>query len=230
MRKEEYINEVISKIENKKARREVEKELSAHIDDRILYYTDAGYDEQTATEKAMEHMGKAEDIAEKMGKIHNRKKKVIIIVVSVICFIVFLPQLIIGIAFIGISSFNNSKPDDKKDTLIPSGYVETDGVQWYARDWCVFSYYVYSEKPELDDCFEPVNDKGKEKIQPIFDHFSSFYDEEESLLNSERLANCISDDDYFYFVCNYADSNDNGFVYYYDTQTKALFKLDFCCD
>ena len=45
MRKEEYINEVISKIENKKAKAEVEKELSNHIDDRISYYTDAGWDE-----------------------------------------------------------------------------------------------------------------------------------------------------------------------------------------
>ena len=230
MRKDEYISAVISQIQNKKARAEVEREISAHIDDRISYYTDAGWDEETANEKAMEHMGNAKDIAEKMGRIHNRKKKIIIIVVSSICLIAFLPQLIIGIAFIGIYNFNNSKPDDGIDTLIPSGYVETDGVQWYARDWCVFSYYVYNEEPKLDDHFEPVTDAGKERIQPIFDHFKSFYDDEDSMLNSERLANCISDDDYYYFVCNYADSDDNGFIYYYDTQTKALFKLDFCCD
>ena len=71
MRKEEYINEVISKIENKKARREVEKELSAHIDDRISYYTDAGWDEETANVKAMEHMGKAEDVADNMSRLHS---------------------------------------------------------------------------------------------------------------------------------------------------------------
>ncbi len=75
MRKDEYINEVISKIENKKARREVEKELSAHIDDRISYYTDAGWDEETANEKAMEHMGKAEEVAEEMGKLHISSKE-----------------------------------------------------------------------------------------------------------------------------------------------------------
>jgi len=81
MRKDEYINEVISKIENKKARREVEKELSAHIDDRISYYTDAGYDEQTATEKAMEHMGNPDEQAEQLGKIHNTATKNIILAI-----------------------------------------------------------------------------------------------------------------------------------------------------
>lgn len=71
MRKEEYIDLVISKIENKKARREIEKELSVHIDDRISYYVDAGYDEQTAIEKAVEHMGKPEIVADKMALLHR---------------------------------------------------------------------------------------------------------------------------------------------------------------
>ena len=72
MRKEEYINEVISKIENKKARREVEKELSAHIDDRISYYTDAGYDEETANIKAMEHMGEPENVGVQMASLYKK--------------------------------------------------------------------------------------------------------------------------------------------------------------
>ena len=82
MRKEEYIQEVISKIENKKARREVEKELSAHIDDRIAYYVDAGWDEDSANEKAMEHMGNVESVAEKLGLIHNVWKRYCFIVLT----------------------------------------------------------------------------------------------------------------------------------------------------
>ncbi len=74
MRKDEYIQEVISRIENKKAKAEVEKELSNHIDDRISYYTDAGWDEETANEKAMEHMGAPEKVSEEMGKLHISKK------------------------------------------------------------------------------------------------------------------------------------------------------------
>ena len=84
MRKEEYIQEVISRIENKKARREVEKELSAHIDDRISYYTDAGWDEQTANEKAMEHMGKSEEVAEEMGKLHRKGFSKAILIITCI--------------------------------------------------------------------------------------------------------------------------------------------------
>lgn len=73
MRKEEYINEVISKIENNKARREVEKELSAHIDDRISYYTDAGWDEETANEKAVEQMGSPEKTASEFDKLYSKE-------------------------------------------------------------------------------------------------------------------------------------------------------------
>ena len=70
MKKDEYIQEVISRIENKRAKQEVERELSAHIDDRISYYTDAGWDEETANEKAMEHMGDAQCVGTQMSKIH----------------------------------------------------------------------------------------------------------------------------------------------------------------
>ena len=97
MRKEEYINEVISKIENKKARREVEKELSAHIDDRISYYTDAGWDEETANEKTMEHMGEPKKVSEEMGKLHNKRLKTflkILLSLFLIISILFLAQKI----------------------------------------------------------------------------------------------------------------------------------------
>ena len=72
MRKDEYISAVISQIQNKKARAEVEREISAHIDDRISYYTDAGWDEETANEKAVEHMGEPEKIGEQMSRLHKK--------------------------------------------------------------------------------------------------------------------------------------------------------------
>lgn len=91
MRKEEYIQEVISRIENKRAKQEVERELSAHIDDRISYYTDAGYDEETSNNKALEHMGEAKEIAEKMEKLHNTKRRnCFIALLSVFCVYVVL--------------------------------------------------------------------------------------------------------------------------------------------
>jgi hypothetical protein len=64
----------------------VERELSAHIDDRVSYYVDAGWDEETANEKAMEHMGNAEDIAEKMSKVHNKVNRFVMLVISMSIF------------------------------------------------------------------------------------------------------------------------------------------------
>lgn len=104
MRKEEYIQEVISKIENKKARREVEKELSAHIDDRISYYTDAGWDEQTANEKAMSHMGKVEEVAEKMGKLHDENySAAFIVLITVIAITAIVTVITLATGYYTVS-------------------------------------------------------------------------------------------------------------------------------
>ena len=70
MHKDEYISAVISQIQNKRARAEVEREISAHIDDRISYYTDAGWDEVTASEKALAHMGDPCHVGAQMAKLH----------------------------------------------------------------------------------------------------------------------------------------------------------------
>ncbi len=51
MRKEEYIATAVSKITNKKAKRETEKELAAHIDELIDRYVNSGYTAIWATAK-----------------------------------------------------------------------------------------------------------------------------------------------------------------------------------
>ena len=90
MKKDEYICEGVSRIKNKKARQDVARELYAHIDDRISYYTDAGWDEDAANEKAMSDMGKAEDISEKLGFIHNFWKGYLIILVAAVTLVMVI--------------------------------------------------------------------------------------------------------------------------------------------
>ncbi|MBE6836213.1 MAG: hypothetical protein E7515_08215 [Ruminococcaceae bacterium] len=101
MRKEEYIQEVISRIENKRAKQEVEKELSAHIDDRISYYTDAGYDEETANIKAMEHMGSPEKVSEEMEKLHKDRRRWAFIALSAVIVINIIVSIILQISSYG---------------------------------------------------------------------------------------------------------------------------------
>jgi tetratricopeptide (TPR) repeat protein len=94
MRKDEYIREVVSRIDNKRAKQEVEKELSAHIDDRISYYSDAGYNEEISNSKALEHMGEPRKVGIQMAKLHKKNKLAIIavclLIAIVLTFVVLL--------------------------------------------------------------------------------------------------------------------------------------------
>ncbi|MBR0542624.1 MAG: hypothetical protein IJK26_10550 [Clostridia bacterium] len=71
MKKYAYISQAISEIKNKKAQQEVERELSAHIDDLTEFYIKQGFSQLEAEEKAVEDMGEVDEIAEKFGKLHN---------------------------------------------------------------------------------------------------------------------------------------------------------------
>ena len=73
MKKEEYINKVLLHIKNKAYLATVKNELEGHISDRENYYIEIGYDNETATVKAMEHMGDADLLGEKMNRLHHDK-------------------------------------------------------------------------------------------------------------------------------------------------------------
>lgn len=68
---DEYVKNAAKQIRNKKERTQFEREMKNHILDRVEYYTDAGYDEETAIEKALGQMGEAEDIGTQIGMVHK---------------------------------------------------------------------------------------------------------------------------------------------------------------
>ena len=73
MKKDEYISAVTSLIEDKVSRAEVKNELETHLEDRTAFYTNAGFDEKTATNKAIERMGNPEDVAQSLSEVHNNE-------------------------------------------------------------------------------------------------------------------------------------------------------------
>ena len=159
-------------------------------------------------------------------------KRIIIILCSVVGGIFVLLLLFIGLIFGCLAIYNSSKPDNRKDTLIPKGYVETDGRQSFgAGDWETVSYFTYSEMPELDSRFKPITDESLDEVEIILDHYRYSY-EEPSLLNPNLIYQRLSADDYYY-IRNYNGGTQKGdkygaFFYYYDTQDNVLFKIDYC--
>ena len=74
MTKDEYLENVLTYIDDKYAKLEVKNELEAHLDDRIAFYTGAGYDYDYALEKAIERMGDSQTVGLQMNALHNNKK------------------------------------------------------------------------------------------------------------------------------------------------------------
>ena len=90
MKKEEYIETVLKHIQNKAFINTIRQELENHIDEREQYYLDCGYDEQSSQQKAVEHMGNADELGFKMDMLHDYKKHKIICITGLILFIVNL--------------------------------------------------------------------------------------------------------------------------------------------
>ena len=71
MKKYAYIASAVSKIDSKKEKWEIEKELAAHIDELMDFYINNGMSEEDAEEKAVEEMGPPEPVSEELAKLHN---------------------------------------------------------------------------------------------------------------------------------------------------------------
>ncbi|MDE5995586.1 MAG: permease prefix domain 1-containing protein [Eubacterium sp.] len=106
MNKQEFIEEVLWQIDGKAYLNEIKAELEDHIEDRKEYYTNAGYDSEIAEEKAVAHMGSAEDIGEEMNMLYNYKMHKIISIAGFSLLIISLPfQWGLSYMFSGIFSF-----------------------------------------------------------------------------------------------------------------------------
>ena len=102
MNKQEYIDSIIYQIKNKGERALVKKELSDHIEDRISFYADAGYDEETATQRAMERMGNPDEVAKSMSNLHNSANyKVLSLIFSGLYFLGIIIALALTLSFFG---------------------------------------------------------------------------------------------------------------------------------
>ena len=81
MKKDEYIAEAVSKITNRKAKRETEKELAAHIDELVEFYLDRSGSKEEAEEKAVADMGTPESVSSSFGKLHSGAGKAVFLVI-----------------------------------------------------------------------------------------------------------------------------------------------------
>ncbi len=88
MNREEYIDSAVVLIEDYVTREEVRKELNAHFDERVEYYTNAGYSEAYALGKTLGQMGNAEDLKLQFSQLHSEKNRQSRAVINIVCSVI----------------------------------------------------------------------------------------------------------------------------------------------
>lgn len=67
-----YLDRVSQLIQNKSARAQINAELESHILDKADYYTEIGYSQKVALQRATEEMGSPDDTAVPLNSLHKR--------------------------------------------------------------------------------------------------------------------------------------------------------------
>lgn len=91
MKKEDYLNSLVSHVKGKRNKQFILKEIGDHIDDEIEFYQSKGFDYETACEKAVNSMGNADLVGAQLGKLHSGiLNKFLILLSTLILFVIYL--------------------------------------------------------------------------------------------------------------------------------------------
>lgn len=71
--RQEYLQAVAGRINDKTARRQITEELESHLLDKIDYYTEIGYSPEEAEKRAVEEMGDPDDTALPLSTLHGKR-------------------------------------------------------------------------------------------------------------------------------------------------------------
>ena len=86
---QDYINRVVMPISDEAAKNETALEIRAHLEERIEFYKEIGYDDETAEKKAIEDMGDPEPVGASLSRLHP-KGRVITAVLAVLPLVLYI--------------------------------------------------------------------------------------------------------------------------------------------
>ena len=69
--KEDYLEQMIGEIRNRKAKCLIAEEIDQHIEDQKAFFMEEGDDDQIAMVKTLEQMGDPMEVGKQLDKIHR---------------------------------------------------------------------------------------------------------------------------------------------------------------
>lgn len=129
MRKEEYIASAVSKISNKKAKRETEAELAEHIDELTEFYLDRNMTAEEAEQRAVADMGTPESVSSSLGKLHTSAgKRVYIALLVLMSFFGICETFGLANVFYNVEALHLHRLLYYGDSLLESKFLYADAV------------------------------------------------------------------------------------------------------
>lgn len=114
MDKEEYLKILLKQIQNKTARKMVEKEISAHIDDQAEAYVIGGLDESEAVLCAVKDMGDPKTVGKDLNQLHKPETPwTMLFLMVIVTFVSIFTQYMLIFGFngcLGLDSVKSVEP------------------------------------------------------------------------------------------------------------------------
>lgn len=156
----------------------------------------------------------------------KNKKAAIVIIATVI---LWLPLILVG-GIVIHDVYVVLTPDYIQDAYIPKGYFKTDGEKGYgAGDLEEYDYYLYDKNPKLKESYSTVDSNNKKEL---FSALERFGDSSSEINYRNEIYDRVSEGDRFvlkYFEQNGKETQepqrDNCKIYYYDSESKILFRI-----
>jgi len=86
----DYLNSILAQGLSKGKRAEIRREFESHLDEKTDWFIEIGFDEETASQKAVTEMGAPDEVREQLYEIHKEKTyKTVLLIVGLFVFMIY---------------------------------------------------------------------------------------------------------------------------------------------
>lgn len=128
MNTKQYIDSVLSHIKNKAYKKDIENEITSHIEERQEYYIQTGYDENQALNNAVKQMGDPDKLGEEMNRLYKNTPALIFSFALLFVFALCLIYYFIGFNFIDFAVISTDSEVITVKSLIVSFLAFASGA------------------------------------------------------------------------------------------------------
>lgn len=188
-KKEDYLNVVVKQVKYIFAREEIRQELQTHINEKIEYLIDEGFDKDEAEDIALNDMGNPEEIGKLLNKEHSPLIGYLLSISNIILFfmVLMLSFRIFTVILIGIGNNLEKQVVDSEEVkkeIEVGEQIDIDGrVITIEKVYVLKNGDVYIESENYDKGIRSLPWNYSLFNEDITDEYGTRYNQSASALN-----------------------------------------------